>query len=964
MDFSRLQVFAPRSLEFLSQPGRVRNNAAADLIRCLPRKPLDAAALFQGKTRHQTRRDGDLVASGEGRNHDCLRITRNFAHRKTYQILQVKGTLAMITLCPHCQTEIEIDATTLAALAGQSHFACPVCQGAVAVPGRKPAQAFAHRGLNRNFLILGALALLVLGSLGFYLASQKSGDTNAINQNISYQEIQNNYFTQIIANGTTTKEELSRIQEIKPFGTLFIGISDEAMSLADAQDLAKRTGATILDYTSNQPIKPAPLSHWLVSSFNLGEKAWVSLHDQYQVIDGMAQLSSVNVEARHNVLVAWQGPNELMMNAARNEPKINGDTKTPKTAAALGVNLIKNPGCDMQPEGAQQIPHWTSLSGDWQQGSKRILPESHDPYEGEHYFYAGKNASGTLAQEIALTPYLNSGSEYYFYFTAYVSSYINQGDSTQIEIEFYDDQRLLFTLPVGLLNSRGLWFRQSKSGHIPPTATKARIKLTSSRVSGGSSNDGYFDSLSFQVEKELPHIPDVAGIDPKRKTYTKTWSDGVRGDFVNYEPGKWKEVIGNTAMFYFQETARNAHLIEISDDSRGCKFILKETTCELWANGRISQSTAGRWLDSLDEATQTASKPSVAIPRDALEYKGHYYKFYPTKKTWEEAKKECEAMGGTLAIADKPDVIYFLNDKVVKDEIWLNGFRQGEQWVWANGVKIDDDYLEMPTELIYEEKNYGILLKHFNPTIYLDADSAKKSYVCSWQKTDFPDAQVESMSPKVEMRISPKAQKYKTNHYVVFSRWSNWYDAKKFCESLGGHLVTIADEGEFDFVVQLTGGNHVFVGATNLTESNKWTWIDGTPVSDQMINDGNIDLPHKEHFLSLTRQFHDHPPHTGFVTAFVCEWEGDEAMPESAANPQVPEDTQKEANAPEESPRHYILTNKAGISIEVEIISVTESHVRVRLIKNNEEYDVKLETLRQEAQDVVATWKSANQNQE
>jgi len=40
----------------------------------------------------------------------------------------------MTTPCPHCQVGIEIDSPTLAALAGRSHFACPVCQGHVPVP--------------------------------------------------------------------------------------------------------------------------------------------------------------------------------------------------------------------------------------------------------------------------------------------------------------------------------------------------------------------------------------------------------------------------------------------------------------------------------------------------------------------------------------------------------------------------------------------------------------------------------------------------------------------------------------------------------------------------------------------------------------------------------------------------------------------------------------------------------------
>jgi hypothetical protein len=109
----------------------------------------------------------------------------------------------MTTTCPHCQAEIEIDLATLASLQGQENFACPLCGGPIPVPKMpagpvkvsaaaaiRPSQvsampsaatlASAHRGLNRNFLILGSVVLLVLGGIGIFLASQKSGDKTVI----------------------------------------------------------------------------------------------------------------------------------------------------------------------------------------------------------------------------------------------------------------------------------------------------------------------------------------------------------------------------------------------------------------------------------------------------------------------------------------------------------------------------------------------------------------------------------------------------------------------------------------------------------------------------------------------------------------------------------------------------------------------------------------------------------------
>ncbi len=103
----------------------------------------------------------------------------------------------MKTSCPRCSQHIEIDGETLAALQATSHFSCPACSAAVpvprvaghaAVPPLAPARRHAdlarrsptsaasgiHRGLNRNLLILGSAALLVLGGLAFFIASRWS----------------------------------------------------------------------------------------------------------------------------------------------------------------------------------------------------------------------------------------------------------------------------------------------------------------------------------------------------------------------------------------------------------------------------------------------------------------------------------------------------------------------------------------------------------------------------------------------------------------------------------------------------------------------------------------------------------------------------------------------------------------------------------------------------------------------
>jgi hypothetical protein len=99
----------------------------------------------------------------------------------------------MITPCPHCRAEIEIDAETRSALKGQSHFACPMCQGAVPVPPRPRLQIAASESGPRPtaqagptgsttktrgpWILIGAIVVAVVVIVVF-VVSRQGGSPN------------------------------------------------------------------------------------------------------------------------------------------------------------------------------------------------------------------------------------------------------------------------------------------------------------------------------------------------------------------------------------------------------------------------------------------------------------------------------------------------------------------------------------------------------------------------------------------------------------------------------------------------------------------------------------------------------------------------------------------------------------------------------------------------------------------
>jgi hypothetical protein len=95
-------------------------------------------------------------------------------------------------------------------------------------------------------------------------------------------------------------------------------------------------------------------------------------------------------------------------------------------------------------------------------------------------------------------------------------------------------------------------------------------------------------------------------------------------------------------------------------------------------------------------------------------------------------------------------------------------------------------------------------------------------------------------APKVyleKLSIPSEAKEYKGHHYLVVDKYITWANARFEAEKLGGHLVTIRDKNELDFVSALIlqgdkspyGGEiRALVGAFH--ENERWQWLDGTSV--------------------------------------------------------------------------------------------------------------------------------------
>jgi len=132
---------------------------------------------------------------------------------------------------------------------------------------------------------------------------------------------------------------------------------------------------------------------------------------------------------------------------------------------------------------------------------------------------------------------------------------------------------------------------------------------------------------------------------------------------------------------------------------------------------------------------------------------------------------------------------------------------------------------------------------------------------------------------------------YKNGHrYKVFDLNMTWYEAKAYCENLGGHLATITSQEEQDLINTLIkngSSNFYWLGATDEIIEGDWRWITGEKWgytnwdSSQPDNHSGIDGV-EENYLTLRsngrwndlQAIGDSRDSASLAFAgFICEWE-------------------------------------------------------------------------------------------
>lgn len=222
-----------------------------------------------------------------------------------------------------------------------------------------------------------------------------------------------------------------------------------------------------------------------------------------------------------------------------------------------------------------------------------------------------------------------------------------------------------------------------------------------------------------------------------------------------------------------------------------------------------------------------------------IEKFGHKYTLFDASATWEEANEYCQAQGGhlmTVTSSEEQEVLENLLKKGEKNNYWLGGQLSDDlNWKWITDEKFSysnwspnqpDNFTSCEDSLmVYRVPNpldtAGPDLGKWNDLCHDGTCNGESffgtdnfGFICEWDETD----------------INPVAER-DGHRYQIFDTSMYWTDAKAYCESLGGHLVTIVDEEEKNFVENFIAQNGkkkiYWYGATDEEEEGNWKWVTG-----------------------------------------------------------------------------------------------------------------------------------------
>lgn len=217
---------------------------------------------------------------------------------------------------------------------------------------------------------------------------------------------------------------------------------------------------------------------------------------------------------------------------------------------------------------------------------------------------------------------------------------------------------------------------------------------------------------------------------------------------------------------------------------------------------------------------------AMSVPKDAVEWNGHYYKVYDNADSWEDARLRCEKKGGhlvTITSAKENDFVYshmvqqgyaqayigLYNASYSNHPIWT--------WVTEERFKYKDWGDGEPNNYDYGYEYYGEFL---NGAWNDCSNTSTNQYICEWDSAE-------------GVKQDTRYIEYKGHIYEIFSNADGWTDAKERAEKKGGYLACITSAKENAALLKLmrrSGVYEAYFGLFNNGQNKKgytYKWVSG-----------------------------------------------------------------------------------------------------------------------------------------
>lgn len=88
-----------------------------------------------------------------------------------------------------------------------------------------------------------------------------------------------------------------------------------------------------------------------------------------------------------------------------------------------------------------------------------------------------------------------------------------------------------------------------------------------------------------------------------------------------------------------------------------------------------------------------------------------------------------------------------------------------------------------------------------------DIQDTKLGFICEW----------DTWEDNTEVSVSKDAVLFNNHYYKFFTLEYDWEMAAYYCEKMGGHLVTISSAEENNFVNELSQGQNIWLGGSDVS---------------------------------------------------------------------------------------------------------------------------------------------------